>query len=173
MATKDTEKQSVTGLDQASDRREAEFDLVKNLLEAAEYKTSEDAISPVDIKRNGKLLFTVHVHPISDADTRFCRKKATTMADNPQGKKFPKIEKDFNNAEFKSWLIYTATTEEDQQKLWNNSQIMQKFGLMQPVESIDLLLTVGEKNRLIDIIFEISGLNDDEDEEMDEETFLA
>ena len=172
MATKATEKESKTGLEYATDRKEAEFDLVKNLLEAAEYKTSEDLISPVDIKRNGKLMFTIHVHPIGDADTAFARKKARKMGDNPQGKKFPKIQVDFNNTEFKSWLIYLATTEEDQQQIWGNPAIMKQFGLMQPVDSIDVLLTMGEKSRLIDIISEISGL-DDEDDQQDEETFLG
>lgn len=173
MATKATEKESVTGLDQASNRKEAEFDLVKNLLEAAEFKTSEDSISTVDIKRAGKYLFSVHIHPISDADVRLADKRATIMGDNPAGKKFPKIQKDYDNAVYKSWLIYLATTEEDQKQIWGNPAIMQKFGLMQPYESIDKLLTLGEKKMLMDIISEISGLQDEDEEVMDEETFLG
>lgn len=172
MATKTPEKENVTGLDQATNRKEAEFDLVKNLLEAASYKTNDNAVSDVDIKRNGKVLFTVQIHPISDADTRFARKKAAIMMDNPQGKKFPKIEKDFDTSEFKSWLIYLASTEKTQQEIWGNSAIMKQYNLMQPIESIDLLLTMGEKSRLMDIITEISGL-EDEEEEMDVETFLG
>lgn len=173
MATKATEKENVTGLDMATDRKNAEFDLVKNLLEAADFKTSEDSISPVDIKRGGKYLFTVHIHPLSDADLRMADKKAAIMGDNPAGKKFPKIQKDYDNSVYKSWLIYLATTEEDQKLIWGNPAIMQKFSLMQPYESIDKLLTIGEKKYLMDIISEISGLNDaEEEEEMDVETFL-
>lgn len=41
-------------------QREEEFDLVKGLLEAAEYRTSEDCISEEEIRRGGKLLIRVH-----------------------------------------------------------------------------------------------------------------
>lgn len=48
---------------------------------------------------------------------------------------------------------------------------MQKYGLAQPVESIDVLLTMGEKRKLADLVTEISGLDDEEDENMDEEEY--
>lgn len=166
--TNDTEKISVTGLDEASNRKEAEYDLVTALLEAAEYKTSEDNITEVEIKRNGKYLFTVHVHPVSDQDSRFARKKATTYMPNPNGKKLPLIEKEFDTTKFTSWLIYLATTEEDQEKIWGNSALMKKYGLSFPVESIDVLLKIGEKSKLADTVMEISGI-DDEDGGDDEE----
>jgi len=174
MATKATEKKDITGLDQASDRREAEYDLVTSLLSAAEYRLSEESISTVDIKRAGKFLFSVNIHPISEADLRTARKKATLYMPNPNNKKLPPIEKDFDTAKFNSWIIYLATTEEDQEKIWGNKQVMQKYGLSLPVESIDLLLTWGEKRNLADLVYDISGLNETPDEEyQDEETFLA
>lgn len=170
MATKkDTENEIYTGLEQTSDRKEAEYDLVSALLEAAEYKTSDDNITEVKIVRNKKFLFAVHIRPLSENDTRFARKKATIYMPNPQGKKLPPIEKDFDNAKFKSWLIYLATTEEDQQKIWGNPSVMQKKGLMEPWESIDVLLKAGEKNNLIEEVFEISGFDDDA--ETDEVSF--
>lgn len=167
-----TENKNVTGLNTAENRKEAEYDLVKALLEASEFKTSEESVTEVEIRRNGKYLFTVHVHPISDPDARLARKKATSYMPNPNGKKLPPIEKDFNNSTFKSWLIYLATTPEDQEKIWGDSTIKSKFGLAERWESIDILLTLGEKSKLVDLITEISGLNDDGEEEMDEETFL-
>ena len=178
MATKETEKKSVTGLDQASNRKEAEYDLVTALLEASDYKTSDDAITEAEIKRNGKFLFSVHIHPISESDARFARKKAGIMMSNPNGKKLPMIEKEFDTSIFNSWLIYLATTEEDQQKIWGNPQIKQKFGLNLPVESIDKLLTLGEKRELADLVTKISGMDDDEfdgedNENLDQETFQS
>lgn len=160
----ETEKKNVTGLDTASDRKEAEYDLVKALLESADYKTAEDEITEVEIKRNGKFLFAVHIHPLSDEDARFARKKATVYMPNPNGRKLPPIEKDFNTTKFTSWIIYLATTEEDQQKIWGNRTIMEKFGLAQPVESIDVLLKFGEKQKLSDIVMDISGIDSDEDD---------
>ena len=172
METNDIEKKSVTGLDQAENRKEAEYDLVKSLLEASEFRTAEGSITEVEIKRAGKYLFSVHIHPIGDTDSRFARKKATTYMPNPNGKKLPPIEKDFDNTKFSSWTIYLATTDEDQQKIWGNPAIMKKYNLAQPYESVDVLLTLGEKRALVDAISEISGLDDDEDEEaIDEETF--
>lgn len=174
MAT-EIEKKNITGLDQAADRKEAEYDLVKSLLEAAEYQTAEDNITEAEIKRSGKFMFSVHLHPISDLDVKTARKKATTYMPNPNGRKLPKIEKEFDSSMFNSWLIYLATTEDDQQNIWGNPTIMQKFGLMQPVESIDVLLKVGEKRRLSELVLEISGLNDDDEDEAvyDEETFQS
>lgn len=175
MAEKTTEKTNVTGLDAASNRKEAEYDLVKSLLEASEYKTSDDNITEAEIKRNGVFYFSVHLHPISDPDTRFARKKATIYMPNPNNKKLPPIEKDFNNAKFRSWLIYLATTEEDQQKIWGNPAIMQKHSLTEPWEGVDALLTFGEKSRLFDLVTEISGLdedgNPDEENNMDDEEY--
>lgn len=165
------EKKDVTGLDGAANRKEAEYDLVKALLESAEYKTSEDEITEVEIKRSGKYLFTVHIHPISEPDARTARKKATSYMPNPNGKKLPPIERELDTSKFNAWLIYLATTEEDQRKIWSNPTIMEKFGLAQPVESIDVLLTLGEKRKLADLVTEISGMTEDEDENMSQEEY--
>ena len=172
MANKETEKLNVTGLDTAENRKEAEYDLVSALLEAADFKTDDNNITEVEIKRAGKYLFTVHIHPISDPDARFARKKATVYMPNPNGKKLPPIEKEFNNSKFGSWLIYLATTEDDQNKIWSNPQVMGKKGLMEPWETVDALLTLGEKRKLLDLVTSISGMDDDEDgENMNEEEF--
>ena len=173
-AKTETEKTNVTGLDNATNRKDAEYDLVKSLLEASDFKTSDDNITEVEIKRAGKYLFSVHIHPISDPDARFARKKATIYMPNPNNKKLPPIEKEFVNSKFRSWLIYIATTEEDQQKIWGNGAVMQKHGLSEPWESVDALLTFGEKDKLFEEVTKISGLDDDEvnDEEiMDEEEY--
>lgn len=173
MATKEEEKKNVTGLDNASNRKAAEYDLVESLLSAAEFKTDEENLTDVKIIRNGVFKFQVTVHPVSDQDVKFARKKATVHMANPQGKKYPPIEKEFDSAKFNSWLIYLATVEEDQQKIWGNSAVMTKYSLAQPADSIDILLTVGEKRRLADTVLEISGLDDDGEEETDEETFRS
>lgn len=169
------EKTNVTGLESASNRKEAEYDLVKSLLEAAEFKTSEDFVTEVEMKRAGKFMFAVHIHPVSDPDTRLARKKATIYMKNPNGKGLPPIEKDFDTSKFRSWLIYLATTEEDQQKIWGNPALMQKHNLAEPWESIDTVLSFGEKSALFDEVTKISGLdedgNPDEEYNMDDEEY--
>jgi hypothetical protein len=168
MATTNEEK-VITGLENVADRRDAEYDLVKSLLAAAEYRTSEESVQEVDIKRAGRFLFTVHVHPVSENDSIQARKHATTYMKNPAGKKLPPIEKERDTTKFNSWLIYLATTEEDQEKIWGNRAIMEKYNLAEPYESIDILLTLGEKQQLLELILDISGLSDDEDEVTTEE----
>lgn len=168
MATINEEKKDVTGLSTANNRKETEYDLVTALLEAAEFKTADDQITEVEIKRAGKFLFTFHIHPISESDARTARKKATIYMPNPNNKKLPPIEKDFDSAKFNSWLIYLATTEEDQKKIWGNPAVMQAKGLMQPVESVEALLTLGEKRKVADLVTEISGMDDDDDTQDEE-----
>ena len=136
--------------------------MVTSLLAAADFRNTENAVTEVEIRRAGKFYFSVHVHPISEDDVRAARKKATTYMRNPQGAKYPPIEKDFNPSLFNSWLIYLATTPEDQQKIWGNKSVKDKFDLMENVESINVLLLLGEKTALSDKIIEISGLNDEE-----------
>lgn len=176
MATNTEEKKDLTGLSTASNPKETEYDLVTALLEAAEFKTADDQITEVEIKRAGKFLFTVHIHPISESDARIARKKATIYMPNPNNKKLPPIEKDFDTAKFNSWLIYLATTEEDQKKIWGNPAVMQAKGLIQPVESVEALLTLGEKRKLADLVTEISGMDDDDtdtDEKISDEEEYA
>lgn len=181
MATEKKETQNVTGLDTAVDRKEAEYDLVTALLKAADYKNSEDAILEVEICRNGDFLFKVRIHPISDADVKLAQKKAGVYKPNPANKKLGRIKVDQENDKLASWLIYLATTEKDQEQIWGNKVIMGKYGLMENWESIDTLLIKGEKDDLLEKVFEISGMNDDDKdddedddgEKMDEETFQS
>ena len=175
MATEKKENKNVTGLDTAVDRKEAEYDLVTALLEAAAYKTDEDSITEVTIARNGKFLFKVRIHPLSDADVKQAQKMAGVYKPNPTNKKLGKVKVDQENDKLASWLIYLATVPEDQEKIWGNSKVMSTYNLMQPWESVDTLLKKGEKDKLLEQVFDISDMNDDDEDEgkMDEETFQS
>lgn len=170
MAAKKEEREIITGLEHAEDVKEAEYDLVASLMEAASYREDKDLITTVDIKRNKKFLFSVNVRPIGDTEVRTARKKATKYMPNPQNRKLPPIEKEFNSGLFNSLIIYFATTDEDKAKIWGNKAIMDKFGLVEAYESVDVLLTVGEKTELADLIVEISGM-DNENEEVNKEDY--
>lgn len=171
MAT-ENKNENVTGLENATDRKGAELDLIERLLMASKYKEDAENIQPIDITRNGMVLFTLHLHPIGDDDVAKANKEAAIKVKNPNGKHLPKIQADSDRSKYKSWLIYLATTEEDQRQIWGNPVLMSKLGVFQPWETIDKLLTLGDKNKLVDKIAEISGL-DDEDEDMDEEEFQS
>ena len=96
------------------------------------------------------------------------RKKATLYMPNPNNKKMPPVEKEFNPSKFTSWIIYLATVEEDQQNIWGNPAVMKARNLSQPWEGVGALLKFGEKDWLADRIYEISGMDDDDDETMDD-----
>lgn len=165
-AKKEQQQEIITGLEVANRPKEAEYDLVASLMEAADYRND---ITTVDICRGGKYLFTVNIHPIGDDEVKAARKRATTMMPNPQNRKLPKIEKEFNANLFNSLIIYTATTEEDKQQIWGNKAIMDKYNLVEAHESINILLTVGEKAELTNKVIEISGMEDDDEEVTKEE----
>lgn len=177
--TTSTKNKNMTGLDQATDRKAAEYDLAASLLKAAAFKTADDNITEIKIERNGEFLFALHIHPLSDEDIALANKKAAKFKDNPQGKKYGKIQVGFDKAANKSWLIYLATTPEDQAQIWGNPAL-KPLGVMEPWQAIDMLLTAGDKLKLLNEISEISGLDDDDDddegegeEEMDAETFQS
>lgn len=171
MAT-EIKNNNVTGLNNATDRKGAELDLIERLFSAAGYKEDPANIVEIDITRNGKFLFTLHIHPLGDDDVAKANKEAAIMVRNPGGKHLPKIQADSDKSKYKSWMIYLATTEEDQKQIWGNPALMSKLGVYQPWEVIDKLLILGDKAKLLEKITEISGLDDEEDE-MDEEEFQS
>lgn len=169
MANAKNEEKVITGLETATDVQETEYDLVKSLLEAANYENDPDLVTTIDLCRNGKYLFSFGIHPIGDEEVKKLRKKATVYMPNPANRKLPKIEKDFNDGLFNSLIIYAATIDEDKKKIWGNPAIMQKFDLVEPHESIDKLLTVGEKGDISNRIVEISGLEENANTVTEEE----
>lgn len=162
MATKEIENKNVTGLADASDLKTAEYNLVESLLSAANFQ--DEDITTIPIKRDGKFLFEVRVHPLSDSDVAQARKKATTYMPNPNNKKMPPVEKEFNASKFTSWIIFLATVEEDQEKIWGNPALMKAKNLRQPWEGVGALLKFGEKDWLADRIYELSGMDEGDGE---------
>ena len=161
--SKENEKKSVTGLDEATNRKAAEFDLTKALLEASEYaepEKNDDAVVEYTIRRNGRDLFPVRVRPISEEEYRMAEKKATHPRKNRNGRNLP-AENEPDEADFRSWVIYIATVPEDQNNIWNNPAIKSKYNLMMPYQSVDKILTFGEKSALFNNILSISGFGDD------------
>ena len=154
----------VTGLETAktqTEKNEKEYDLLEALLKAADFRNDEDMVTTAEIRRNGVLMFEVNIHPIGDEEARALRRKATTYMPNPVNPKLPRVEKNFDQGKFNSLIIYEATTEKDKKAIWGRKEIMEKYNLVEPHESVDILLTVGEKNNLSDEVLRISGWEDD------------
>lgn len=139
-----------------------ESDLLRGLLAAASEKDSESAYERIQIRRGGVLKFEFRIRPISEEESLKCRDHATKFAPRKKGQ--PKQAIETNMAKMRSWLIYTATVDEDRKILWENKKAMDAFNVLQGVELIDAVLLSGEKDRIIDEINAISGYGDDMEE---------
>lgn len=136
--------------------------LLRGLIEAGTEKDSKSAYEKIQIRRNGKLKFEFRIRPVSEEESIACHDHATKFAPRKRGQ--PKREIETNAAKVRSWLIYTATVDEDRAKTWDNKQAQEAFDVLQGVDLIDAVLLSGEKDRIIDRINEISGYADDIEE---------
>lgn len=163
---KDREKIDITGIESSTyETVEARMSDEKNILEAllrtAAFKSSEAATETIEIKRNGEFMFSFRVRPMGADEFAACRKRATSYMPNPANRKLPKIEKEVDSDRYLSEVIVAATIAEDQRKIWGNPKFMEKYDLLQPQESVNILLLAGEKVQITEFIAEISGINED------------
>lgn len=145
-----------------------ESSLLDALLDAVDYTKDED--NWVTIQVANKKPFSFRVHALSEEEIEQCRKDATPMIRNPQGKRLPKIEGETDYVKLRSLKIYRATVREDQEKVWNNPQIMNKlkqklgFVTVEPTDVIDAVLSkAGQKAKICDAIDELSGFDSDDE----------
>lgn len=137
--------------------RSYEDDILGALLEAADYAKSEDEIIPIEVARNGKVLFTFRIHPLSESDYQKCRKRNTKYVRNKQiGITIPE---ETNAAAYRNALIYEATVDEDRKKVWGNQEAWKRLDVLSGPELIGKVLKAGEKDAICDKIDEISGFN--------------
>lgn len=135
--------------------------LLRGLIEAGTEKDSESTYERIQIRRGGALKFEFRIRPVSEEESLACHDHATKFAPRKRGQ--PKQEIETNAAKFRSWLIYTATVNEDRAKTWDNKKAQQALNVLYGVDMIDAVLLSGEKERIIDRINEISGYSDDMD----------
>lgn len=140
----------------------SEQDILRGLIEAGTEKDNESTYRKIQIKRGGVLKFEFRIRPISEEESLACHDHATKFAPRKKGQLKREIET--NSAKFRSWLIYTATVDEDRKKTWDNKQAQEALDVLQGVDMIDAVLLSGEKDRIIDVINEISGYDDNIEE---------
>ena len=155
-ATETTETTETTKEEQIADARENETALLDGLLAAADFKTSEECIKNVVISRNGKDLFSFHIHPLSEKDYNTCRKKFTKFVKSKvQGG--IRVPEEVDAVNYRAELIFQATIPEDQAKVWCNKALWKKLDLLTGYEAVNALLMAGEKEAVLSLIDQISG----------------
>jgi hypothetical protein len=136
-----------------------ERDILEGLIRMGNAIDKKENFRKIQIKRKGQLLIEFRVRPITEDETERCIKRATpTVRDR-------KVKPETNWAKFRSYLIYTATVDEDRAKVWDNKEAHNALGILQGVDMIDKIIFAGEKSRIIDIIEEISETDESADEQ--------
>lgn len=120
------------------------------------------------LARNGKAYFKLVVRPVSDVAAKNLRKACTKYAKNKAyGVKMPE---DTDMSKYRSMLIYEATVNKDE--TWDNKALWkaleETYPIVQGWQTIDQVLLAGEKDRITDVINEISGYMDEDEEELEE-----
>jgi hypothetical protein len=140
----------------------SERDILAGLLELGAEKDDQKNYYPIEIKRSGVLKLSFRIRPITENENQTCYNRASRYAPTKPGQ--PKVVVETNQALYRSYIIYTATVDEDRGKVWDNKEAQARLGVLQSVEMIDRVLKAGEKERVIDKIDEISGFGDDAEE---------
>lgn len=161
-------------LETAEEKREFllenESSILEGLIAAASYREDEADFIPIQIARNGKTLFSFRIRPLSEEEYTKCRDRNTKYRKSRQfGARIPQ---DVNMARYRSELIHCATVEEDRKKVWDNKEAWHTLNVLSGVDLIDRVLKAGEKDAILDKLDEISGYNQDMDEDGDKDDLV-
>ena len=133
-----------------------EKDILKGLLAAATFKSDTENTHKIEIARNGMVLFSFHVRPLSEDEYSDCKEKYTKYVRN---KNFGgiKVPEDTDTVKYRSALLYQATISEDRAKVWDNQEAWRALNIITGIDMIDAVLMAGEKDAALDLIDRISG----------------
>lgn len=146
-----------------ADARKNEDDLLNGLLAAANYKDDAEESVEIVINRQGKDLFSFHIHPLSEEDFNRCRKRCTKYVKSRTNAGV-RIPEEVDTVKYRNMLIYEATVPEDRAKVWDNKALWKAKDLATGIEAVDILLKAGEKNAVCEKIDSISGYEMTEEE---------
>ena len=136
-----------------ADLEKVESDIVNALMEAGSWRKDETR-REIIIRRNDRDVFTFNIEPVDEDTFRKCRRQNTRN----KGKRTEELD----DARFLSQLIFTATTEEDKNRLWRNSAIQKKLNVQTAIDVVNYVLKPGEKTKIAEVIADISGYEDED-----------
>lgn len=141
----------------------SEDELLRALTEKAHLETTE-TIEVVF----GHTKFAFRIRPLSEREWSECRERCTKYKRNKRlgGMKLPE---DTDTVAYHTLLIYTATVQEDREKLWDNKKLWKVVGALTGTDMVDRLIPyAGKKQQIIDRIERLSGYDDESEEEYNE-----
>lgn len=140
-----------------------EEDYIAGLLDAA--ANTDEEVKTIEIVRNGRKYFAFRIHTLTEEKLSDIRKKYTKYAKNRrQG---IRVAEELDTPKYRASLIFNSTVKEDQEKLWDNPVVKRQLEAMgktiiNALDVIEAVLLPGEKDRIMDIIDEINGYNNEE-----------
>ena len=102
------------------------------------------------------------MRPLTEEEIQGCRKKATKRRPDPRGRQFGMIELETDYFKIRSYKIIAATVDKGQGILWKNKKLKDSLNVIDDVDVVETVLMAGEKDRISDIIDEISGYGADD-----------
>ena len=133
-----------------------EDDYLEGLLAAADNAANDT--KKIEIIRNERKYFSFSIHSLTDE----------MLKDIPKNRRQGiRVADELDMPKYRASVIYNSTTEEDKAKLWDNPAV--KKGLeakgiciINALDVIDAVLLPGEKDRIMEIIDDVNGFNNEE-----------
>lgn len=142
----------------------SENELLKALTQNEHMETTET----IEVKFGKSATFRFRIRPLSEKEWNECRERNTKYKKNRRlgGMKLPE---DTDTVGYHTLLIYTATVQEDREKLWDNKNLWKAVGALTGTDMVDRLIPyAGKKQAIIDRIERLSGYDDESEEDYDE-----
>lgn len=145
---------------------------VEDILEAM-IAATEDRVAPVAIERKdpktGKYreYFRFSVRNLSEDE--YMKARARFAQPTKQGRIVMNQVSDQDLGKVRSYIIYLATVEsENGIKIWDSPALTQRLGVVAGEKVIDRVLLAGEKLRIAQVIDDLSGYGEAEEEMIEE-----
>lgn len=139
------------------------------ILKALSNKNRHEEVTEKIVVKLGDLVFSFRIRPLSEKEWDRCREKNTKYQKNRRlGMKMPEST---NTVGYHSFLIYTATIEEDRKNLWDNKKFWAAAGndVLTGTDMVDKLIPLaGKKQEIVERIERLSGYDDESEEAYDE-----
>jgi hypothetical protein len=136
--------------------------LLQGILEATgQVADAAENAHPIEIARQGKLLFAFRVRPMTEAEFMAARDTHTKRRPNKaMGGVMMPVEVD--QAKYRAQVIYNATLAEDRAKTWDNKRLWeglkaQGVQVLTGIDVIERALFAGEKDAVYSRIEQVSG----------------
>ncbi len=133
----------------------------KELLKALTGKGYAQETMTIEVNFRG-IPVRFRIRALSEREYDDCRERCTKYSRNRRLGNMRMPEKT-DTVKYHTLLIYTATVDEDKEKLWDNKTLWDAVNAVTGTDMVDKIIPLaGKKQAIIDKIEELSGFNDED-----------